>query len=110
MFLRLNGRPVLFSHPVYQYLERRYGINGESLHWEPDEAPSTPAWIELQQLVSSHPATIMLWEDEPIEETRARLADAGIVNVPFQTAANRPEEGDYLEVMKKNAERLTQAL
>ena len=110
VFARLDGRPVLFSHPVYQYLERRYGINGESLHWEPDEAPSTPDWIALQQLTSSHPATIMLWEDEPLDETRARLADSGIFSVPFRTAANRPEEGDYLGVMRDNLERFHQSL
>jgi zinc transport system substrate-binding protein len=109
-FARLGDRPVLFSHPVYQYLERRYGINGESLHWEPDEVPSTPDWIALQQLTSSHRATIMLWEDEPLDETGARLGNSGIVAVPFRTAANRPEEGDYLGVMRDNAERLDQAL
>ena len=27
VFARLDDRPVLFSHPVYQYLERRYSIN-----------------------------------------------------------------------------------
>jgi zinc transport system substrate-binding protein len=110
VFTRLGDRPVLFSHPVYQYLERRYGINGESLHWEPDEAPSTTDWIALTQLISSHPATIMLWEDEPLGETEARLSGSGIASVPFQTAANRPEEGDYLGVMRANAARLEQAL
>ena len=110
VFARLDGSPVLFSHPIYQYIERRYGINGESLHWEPDEAPSTPDWIALQQLTSSHPATIMLWEDEPLDETRARLADSGIFSVPFRTAANRPEEGDYLGVMRDNLERFHQSL
>ena len=36
VFARLDGQPVLFSHPVYQYLERRYAIDGASVHWEPD--------------------------------------------------------------------------
>jgi zinc transport system substrate-binding protein len=50
VFAALGGRPVLFSHPVYQYLEHRYNINGESLHWEPEEELSTSAWIALQQI------------------------------------------------------------
>ena len=110
VFARLDGRPVLFSHPVYQYLERRYSINGESVHWEPDETPSTSDWIALQQLRQSHPASIMVWEDEPLSATRARLADAGIVSVSFRPVANSPIEGDYLSVMHSNAGQLESIL
>jgi zinc transport system substrate-binding protein len=109
-FARLDGRPVLFSHPVYQYLQRRYGINGESVHWEPDVAPSTSDWIALQQILVSHPATIMVWEDEPLEETRTGLAKAGIVSVPFRTVANAPDDGDFFSVMNDNVERLHRSL
>jgi zinc transport system substrate-binding protein len=109
-FARLDGRPVLLSHPVYQYLQRRYGINGESVHWEPDVAPSTPDWIALQQILVSHPATIMVWEDEPLEETRTGLAKAGILSVPFQTVANMPDEGDFFSVMNDNVEQLQRAI
>lgn len=105
-FAKLDGRPVFFSHPVYQYLQRRYGINGVSVHWEPDAEPSTPDWIELHQIVATHPAMVMIWEDEPLMSTAQRLADAGIASVPFNTIANRPEQGDYLSVMHDNANRL----
>jgi zinc transport system substrate-binding protein len=106
VFARLDGQPVLFSHPVYQYLERRYGINGESVHWEPDEAPSTAAWIELQQVLATHRATIMIWEDKPLDETAARLANAGVDSIPFHTGANRLNDDDYLSVMYENIKRL----
>jgi zinc transport system substrate-binding protein len=102
----LDGRPILFSHPVYQYLERRYGINGESVHWEPDEEPTTAAWIAMQQILATHPATIMIWEDEPLMSTAQRLSDAGITSVPWHTVASRPGHGNYLSVMRDNAERL----
>ena len=36
---RAAGRPLLASHPVYQYLARRYGLDLESVMWEPDGAP-----------------------------------------------------------------------
>jgi zinc transport system substrate-binding protein len=110
VFTRLDGRPVLFSHPVYQYLQRRYAINGISLHWEPDEAPTTSAWIDLQQKRASHPANIMIWEQEPLEQTKERLAAAGINSVVWHTAANRPDEGDFLSAMRANANRLASAL
>ncbi len=106
VFAKLEGRPVLFSHPVYQYLKRRYNINGISVHWEPDEEPSMPDWIELQQILAAHPAKIMFWEDKPLSSTTQRLSDSGVISVAFHTIANKPNEGDYLSMMRNNASRL----
>lgn len=108
-FERFDGHPVLFSHPVYQYLQRRYRINGMSVHWEPDQAPTTSDWIELQQMLSKHPAAIMIWEDQPLPGTEARLASAGIRSVPFRTVANRPIGGDYISEMRVNIKRLEES-
>ena len=110
VFEKLDGRPVLFSHPVYQYLQRRYGINGQSMHWEPEEELTTSAWIELQQLLAVHPATIMVWENEPLTSTAQRLAGAGITSVSFLAVGNRPDEGDYIAVMQENIRRLESIL
>ena len=107
---KLDGRPVLFSHPVYQYLQHRYEINGQSMHWEPDEEPSTSAWIDLQQTSSTHRATIMIWEDEPLTPTIRRLSNAGVASVTFHTLANRPAEGTYLSVMRLNVKQLESIL
>jgi len=110
VFAQLQDRPVFFSHPVYQYLQRRYGINGQSLHWEPDEEPTTPGWIDLQQRRASHPATIMIWEDEPLPTTVRRLEQAGISSVAFHTAANRPTQSDFATLMLENSQRFQTAL
>jgi zinc transport system substrate-binding protein len=110
VFAALDGRPVLFSHPVYQYLEHRYNINGESLHWEPEEELSTSAWIALQQIRGKHPATMMFWEAEPLDSTDQRLAALGIASVPLQTVANSPDEGDYITAMRANIERIASTL
>jgi zinc transport system substrate-binding protein len=109
-FSLLDGRPVLFSHPVYQYLQHRYGINGQSVHWEPDEEPSIPDWIALQQIRAQHPASIMIWENQPLAPTAKRLSDAGIASVTFDTLANKPEQGDYLSGMRENAKQLESKL
>lgn len=106
VFTNLNDRPVLFSHPVYQYLQRRYGINGASLHWEPDARPALSGWADLRQRLVSHPATIMIWEQAPLPDTAARLASQGIVSVPFHTIGNRPTQGDFMTAMLENAQRL----
>ena len=109
VFELFDGRPVLFSHPVYQYLQRRYDINGQSVHWEPNEKPTTADWIELQQLLATHPAAIMIWEAEPLASTSRRLSELAIKSIAFNTAANMPDAGDYLSTMRDNAERLESA-
>lgn len=109
-FTALGDQPVVFSHPVYQYLLARYGINGRSVHWEPEIAPSTRDWIEFQKLRAEHPAALLVWEGEPRGETRDELAAQGIDSVVFEPAGNRPPEGDYFEVMERNHQRLMRVI
>ena len=110
VFAKLDSRPVLFSHPVYQYLQHHYGINGRSVHWEPEQEPTTSAWIAMQRITTTHSATIMIWEDEPLTSTAQRLSDAGVASVYFHTVANKPDQGDYLSAMRANIERIASAL
>jgi zinc transport system substrate-binding protein len=105
-----GGAPLLASHPVYQYLERRYRLNLVSLHWEPNEMPSETEWRRLEGVLRTHGARAMLWEAEPSGEIAARLAKHGIAPVVFDPCANRPRDGDYLAVMRANAARLRAAL
>ena len=97
---------LLFSHPVYQYLIARYGLNGHELHWEPDEVPDAAMWAELDDLLEQHPARWMIWEDEPLETTAAGLEERGIAIVVVRPCGNIPPEGDWLAVMVRNAEAL----
>lgn len=106
---RIGDAPLLFSHPIYQYLARRYGLNGRSLHWDPAEAPGHFAWAMFEEKREDHPAEIMIWEAEPLAETRAELAQRGLRTIVFSPCANRPAEGDYLSVMAENAGRLERA-
>jgi len=96
----IGDAPLLFSHPVYQYLERRYGLDGISFHWEPEEAPDLG---ELKQLLEHHPARWMVWESEPRPETVGALEQRGVQSVVFDPCANRPKIGDFLTVMSANA-------
>ena len=96
------NRPIVFSHPVYQYLERRYGLNGRSVHWEPDAMPDEAMWLELSKLTKDLPAKWMIWEGEPLPDIAARLDDQGVRCVVFSPCANAPEQGDFMSVMQKN--------
>lgn len=105
-----QARPLLFSHPVYQYMERRYDLNGVSLHWEPDAVPPAAEWTGLTAIQGGHPATLMVWEGEPSSETEQRLQTLGIACVVVDPLGNRPESGDYVSNMRANADRLAAAL
>jgi zinc transport system substrate-binding protein len=101
------GQPLLASHPVYQYLARRYDLNLRSVHFEPDEVPVTGGWRDLAALMQGHAADWMLWEAAPLEEVRDRLAsDYGVGSVVFDPCGNRPDSGDYLATMRANVEAL----
>lgn len=104
-----GGGPLLASHPVYAYAARRYHWKLESMHWEPDEMPPEEEWTKLANLHARHPARIMVWEADPLPEVARRLLGMGIEAVPFETCANVPASGDYLSVMRANADRLRRA-
>jgi len=99
----LGYEPLLFSHPVYQYLVNRYELNGVEVHWEPDQVPDGHAWDHLEEVLQSHPAKWMVWEGEPLDETVGRLVERGVDSIVFDPCGNRPSEGDYLSIMAANA-------
>jgi zinc transport system substrate-binding protein len=99
-------RPLLGSHPLYHYLTRRYELNLESLHWEPDEFPPEEEWQALATLRETHPARWILWEAEPQARTAERLAGLGVTSVVFDPCGNAPAEGDFLSRMRANVEAL----
>jgi zinc transport system substrate-binding protein len=103
---REPGRPLLASHPVYQYLARRYGLNLKSVMWEPEEVPNDSQWAELEGLLKEHPAKWMIWEGQPAEKTVERLRTLGVESVVFDPCANRPATGDFMTVMLENVKSL----
>ena len=103
---RIGSQPLVFSHPVYQYLARRYGLNGRSLEWEPDESPTERMWRDLERLLREHPARWMIWEAEPLPDTLRRLSRLGLRSVVYEPCGTAPEQGDFLRVMRANAGRL----
>lgn len=100
----IGDAPLVFSHPVYQYLIRRYELNAAEVHWEPDEVPDIHAWDHFEELLASRPAKWMLWEGEPLAETAAGLGELGLDTVVFDPCGNLPEDGDYWTVMADNVE------
>jgi zinc transport system substrate-binding protein len=104
-----EGLPLVASHPVYQYLQRRYGLNMKSVHWEPDALPGDGEWLELTRLLKKHPARWMLWEGEPMAATVERLDSLGVGSIVFDPCGNVPGKGDFLSTMRRNVESLKEA-
>lgn len=97
-----DGAPLLASHPIYQYMARRYNLNLEMVMWEPNADPGMHEWNHLQRLHSSHPAKYMIWEGEPLVQSKKKLAGFKINSVVFSPCFSVPEKGDFLSVMKAN--------
>ncbi len=102
----LADTPLVASHPVYQYLARRYGLGIEALLWEPEMEVTDEHLGELRAILDEHPAGWMLWEGEPTAEAVAALEGVGVRSVIFDPCGNRPDTGDWLSVMRANVEAL----
>lgn len=102
-------KPLLASHPVYQYLARRYGLNLQSVLWEPDVLPDDEQWEGLQSILQAHAAAWMLWEGAPLLASTEKLQALGVKGLAFDPCGNTPEQGDFLSVMEQNLARLQKA-
>ncbi|MEM1443401.1 MAG: metal ABC transporter substrate-binding protein [Verrucomicrobiota bacterium] len=111
LFKELGGKigssPLLASHPVYQYAARAYGLKIESLEWEPEMEMTDQALQDLDEILKAHEAGWMIWEGDPSPDNVTALAARGVQSVIFDPCGNRPASGDWLSVMRKNAENLS---
>ncbi|TNF56460.1 zinc ABC transporter substrate-binding protein, partial [bacterium] len=94
--------PLVLSHPVYDYLTRRYRLNARSVHWEPDEIPGDALWLELRSILKNHPAQWMIWEGKPLDKSVEMLKSTGAKSTVFNPCGNTPVQGDFLTVMNQN--------
>ncbi len=102
--------PLLASHPVYQYFQKRYRLNLRSVHWEPDQMPDEAQWAELEALRQKHPARLMLWEGTPLPAVGERLREMGIAVVVVSPGFAAPQKGDHLDLMRRNVAAMRAAL
>ena len=106
---REPDRPLVASHPVYDYLARAYGMKLRSVHWEPDETPGDGQWSDLQAVLKTHPARWMIWEATPMPASVQRLESIPMGSLVFDPCGNRPERGDFMRVMRDNIDALKNA-
>jgi len=106
---RLKNTNIIYSHPVYQYFARRYHLNGQSLHWEPNVMPSEKQWNQLKIILNRIKLTeknsLFIWEDFPTPEIAKRLSLMGVNFVVIRPAANS-SSNDWLTEQQSNLKRL----
>ncbi len=105
-----RGTPLLASHPVYEYLGRWGEWRLSSLHLEPSSGLDDEAWDELSKLQRQTGATVMLWEAEPLAETRRKLEQLGVSIVVFHPLFAVADGRDWLAEMRGNVKRLGSGL
>ena len=71
--------------------------------------PDANGWAALAAIRKEHPSKIMLWESAPALPIAGRLLVQGVSSVVFDPCGNRPDEGDWLSVMRENVSRLGMA-
>lgn len=98
-----GNRQIIYSHPVYQYFERRYQLPGISLHWEPDVMPSDEQWQALSDIKTDR--MLFIWEAQPSLEIIERMGEMGIAFVVLDPAANIQSDG-WMAVQRRNIARL----
>jgi zinc transport system substrate-binding protein len=95
----LAGRQLIYSHPVYQYFQRRYRLPGASLHWEPDAMPDDKQWEDLRRILGEAP--LFVWEGEPGQGIAGKMSSLDVPYVVVDPAANRGDL-DWLAIQRAN--------
>ncbi len=103
---KTGDKPLLASHPVYQYMARRYQLNLRSVLWEPEVVPDLIEWRKFEKLHAEHPAKWIFWEGVPLAKSAEQLYTLGVTSIVFSPCANVPTEGDFLSVMNSNIKAL----
>lgn len=98
----IGDRPLIASHPIYQYFARRYSLNIKAVLWEPDVVPTDEAIAELKKILENHPAQVLIWEGTPDPASVEKLKAIGLASVVFDPCANVCSAGDWLAVMQAN--------
>lgn len=60
------------SHPIHQYLGRRYRLEFDAMTWEPEEYPSDNQWRAFFALQAKRANKLMIRETAPLQKTIRR--------------------------------------
>ena len=93
-------RPILFATDGYQYLQRRYGINGRHLDWTDFETLDAEALVELRGALTTHPAEHLICPEAPSDEIVEALRADGVECVVFPLPGSTSPPVDLITVLE----------
>lgn len=99
-----GDRPLLASHPAYNYWAAQYGLKVVNVTLDPEKAPDENEIAAVATAIAGKEGGVLLWESEPVDGGKA--FDGVVKSMVFAPCEMRGEDGDYLEAMKANAMRL----
>ncbi|MEZ5978415.1 MAG: metal ABC transporter substrate-binding protein [Planctomycetota bacterium] len=105
---------LLASHPAYQYVAQRYGLEVRNFDLDPDAMlqPDQAHAVERAVTEATKPV-VMLWESEPNATLEKALrTELRVTSVEFSPAENpdTPPEGGYVAIQRANLDRLEAAV
>jgi zinc transport system substrate-binding protein len=109
---KMDGVTVIATHPAYNYLARRYDWNLINFSITPDVAMTKADVTALEaELSDSDGKRIVLWESVPDEGNVDLLEKSfGATSVVYNPCETPTDEGDFIERMQVNVDRLAAAV
>jgi zinc transport system substrate-binding protein len=101
-----TGPKVVYSHPVYTYFQKAYGLTGPSLNWEPESPLTHDMLHEVNHLKRAEGINTIVWVRPPLEATIKQLSEKGIRSVVIRPLENTPDTGDFITQMQENLKAL----
>ncbi|WP_372365034.1 metal ABC transporter substrate-binding protein [Candidatus Uabimicrobium sp. HlEnr_7] len=107
-----ENKPLLASHPAYNYIARRFSWNIKNLDLNPEVMPTEEQFSEIQEILKQHPAKFILWESSPTKEiAKAFQQKFQLTSIEFSPCElisdeDRQNKRDYLSTMRNNVENL----
>lgn len=92
-------KPVLFATDGYQYLQRRYGMNGRHLDWSDFETLDADAVAELRRALTTHPAAHLICPVTPSDAIVEALRADGVECVVFPLPGSSSPPVDLIAVL-----------
>ncbi len=107
---KLAEANLLFAQQSYNYVARRYKWNTKNLDLDRVAELNSESVQSILSTLDSGKTSILLFDESVSEASVNELTRAGARSVLFSTCATEPKDGDYLDTMNANLDRLNEAL
>ena len=107
-----RSRDLVTSHAAFGYLAARYDLKQVSISGiDPEAEPSPARLAEIAAFVEDHHISTIFFEElAPPDLAEALARETGARTDVLSPLETTPEQGDFLDEMRRNLERLRKGL